>query len=161
MFSWRMAEDFLANECSELNFLSLPGRNGLTSKDLDLHKPLLAAMAQVLPSLNKAPRNAPPEQFLPWTCGGFGLTPLFKIFSLTASTPTSWDSHISDQHLRLAHSIFFNRKSLKRGSYGGAPKERRRRRAEKRLSKRVFLESPFLLCPLKVFRTFRCFKSKP
>ena len=32
--------------------------------------------------------------------------------------------------------------------YGGAPKERRRRRAEKRLSKRVFLESPFLLCPL-------------
>ena len=40
--------------------------------------------------------------------------------------------------------------------YGGAPKERRRRRAEKRLSKRVFLESPFLLCPLKVFkRTFQ------
>ena len=34
-----------------------------------------------------------------------------------------------------------------------APKERRRRRAEKRLSKSVFLESPFLLCPLKVFRT--------
>ena len=31
-----------------------------------------------------------------------------------------------------------------------APKERRRRRAEKRSSKRVFLESPFLLCPLKV-----------
>ena len=30
------------------------------------------------------------------------------------------------------------------------PKERRRLRAEKRLSKRVFLESPFLLCPLKV-----------
>ena len=30
----------------------------------------------------------------------------------------------------------------------GPPKERRRRRAEKRLSKRVFLESPFLLCPL-------------
>ena len=26
-----------------------------------------------------------------------------------------------------------------------------RGRAEKRLSKRVFLESPFLLCPLKVF----------
>ena len=39
--------------------------------------------------------------------------------------------------------------------YGGAPKERRRRRAEKRLSKRVFLESPFLLCSLKVFRTFQ------
>ena len=35
---------------------------------------------------------------------------------------------------------------------GGAPKERRRRRAEKRLSKRAFLESPFLLCTLKVFR---------
>ena len=33
----------------------------------------------------------------------------------------------------------------------GAPKERRRRRAEKRLSKRVFLESPFLLCSPKVF----------
>ena len=33
---------------------------------------------------------------------------------------------------------------------GGASKERRRRRAEKRLSKRVCLESPFLLCPLKV-----------
>ena len=32
----------------------------------------------------------------------------------------------------------------------GAPKERRRGRAEKRLSKRLFLESPFLLCPLKV-----------
>ena len=31
-----------------------------------------------------------------------------------------------------------------------APKERRRRRAEKWLSKRVFLESPFLLRPLKV-----------
>ena len=31
-----------------------------------------------------------------------------------------------------------------------ALKERRRRRAEKWLSKRVFLESPFLLCPLKV-----------
>ena len=31
----------------------------------------------------------------------------------------------------------------------GAPKERRRGRAEKRLSKRVFLESPFLLCPLE------------
>ena len=31
-----------------------------------------------------------------------------------------------------------------------APKERRRRRAEKRLYKRVFWESPFLLCPLKV-----------
>ena len=30
----------------------------------------------------------------------------------------------------------------------GAPKERRRRRAEKRSCKRVFLESPFLLCPL-------------
>ena len=40
---------------------------------------------------------------------------------------------------------------------GGALKERRRRRAEKRLSKRVFLESPFLLCPLKVFRTFQVF----
>ena len=39
---------------------------------------------------------------------------------------------------------------------GGAPKERRRRRAGKRLSKRVFLESAFLLCSLKVFR---CFKS--
>ena len=38
---------------------------------------------------------------------------------------------------------------------GGAPKERRRRRAEKRLSKRVFLESLFFLCPLKVFRTFQ------
>ena len=36
-----------------------------------------------------------------------------------------------------------------------APKERRRRRAEKRLSKRVFLESPFLLCPLKFFRCFK------
>ena len=33
----------------------------------------------------------------------------------------------------------------------GAPKERRRGRAEKRLSKRVFLDSLFLLCPLKVF----------
>ena len=41
--------------------------------------------------------------------------------------------------------------------FGGAPKERRRRRAEKRLSKRVSLESPFLLCPLKVFRTFQVF----
>ena len=40
----------------------------------------------------------------------------------------------------------------------GALKERRRCRAEKRLSKRVFLESPFSLCPLKVFR---CFESKP
>ena len=33
----------------------------------------------------------------------------------------------------------------------GPPQERRRCCAEKRLSKRVFLESPFLLCPLKVF----------
>ena len=31
------------------------------------------------------------------------------------------------------------------------PKKRRRRRAEKRWSKRVLLESPFLLCPLKVW----------
>ena len=36
------------------------------------------------------------------------------------------------------------------GFIKSAPKERRRRRAEKRLSKRVILESPFLLCPLKV-----------
>ena len=36
-------------------------------------------------------------------------------------------------------------------AYQDAPKERRRGRAEKRLSKRVVLESPFLLCPLKVF----------
>ena len=36
-------------------------------------------------------------------------------------------------------------------------KELRRRRAEKRLSKRVFLESPFLLCSVKVFRTFQVF----
>ena len=35
---------------------------------------------------------------------------------------------------------------------GGAPNERQRRRAEKRLSKRVFLESPFLLCRLKGFQ---------
>ena len=42
-------------------------------------------------------------------------------------------------------------------STGGAPKERRRHRAEKRLSKRVFLESPFLLCPLKVFKIFQAF----
>ena len=39
--------------------------------------------------------------------------------------------------------------------FGSAPKERRRRRAEKRLSKRVFLESPFLLCTLKVFSVLR------
>ena len=31
-----------------------------------------------------------------------------------------------------------------------APKERRRRRVGKWLPKRVFLESPFLLCPSKV-----------
>ena len=41
--------------------------------------------------------------------------------------------------------------------FQGAPKEPRRGRAEKRLSKRVFLESPFLLCSLKVFRTFQVF----
>ena len=35
---------------------------------------------------------------------------------------------------------------------GGAPKERRRCRAEKRLSKRVFWESPLLLCSLKGFQ---------
>ena len=40
---------------------------------------------------------------------------------------------------------------------GDAPKERRRGRAEQRLSKRVFLESPFLVCSLKVFRTFQVF----
>ena len=34
--------------------------------------------------------------------------------------------------------------------YQSALKERRRRRAEKRLSKRGFLECPFLLCPSKV-----------
>ena len=43
---------------------------------------------------------------------------------------------------------------------GRAPKERRRGRAEKRLSKGVFLESPFLLCSLKVFRTFQFFKER-
>ena len=36
------------------------------------------------------------------------------------------------------------------GKTHSAPKERRRRRAGKRLSKRAFLESPFLLRPLKV-----------
>ena len=35
-------------------------------------------------------------------------------------------------------------------NFGGALKERRRGCAEKRLSKRVFLESPFLLRPLEV-----------
>ena len=40
---------------------------------------------------------------------------------------------------------------------GGAPKEQWKGRAEKRLSKRVFLESPFLLCSLKVFITFHVF----
>ena len=46
--------------------------------------------------------------------------------------------------------------------HGGAPKERRRRRAEKRLtmSKRVILKSPSLLCPLKVFRTFQLFQKQ-
>ena len=46
--------------------------------------------------------------------------------------------------------------------FQGAPKERRRGRAEKRLSKRMFLESPFLLCPLKAFsKTFeRSWKPK-
>ena len=38
---------------------------------------------------------------------------------------------------------------------GGALQERRRRRAENRLSKKVFLESPFLLCSLKVFSILR------
>ena len=41
---------------------------------------------------------------------------------------------------------------------GGAPKERRRSHVERRSSKRVFLESPFLLFPLKLFK---CFKGKP
>ena len=43
----------------------------------------------------------------------------------------------------------------------GAPKVRRRRRAEKQLSKRVFLESPFLLCPLKVcsYNTWKVLKT--
>ena len=40
---------------------------------------------------------------------------------------------------------------------GVAPKERRRRHAEKRLSRRVLLESPFLRCRLKVFRIFEVF----
>ena len=39
---------------------------------------------------------------------------------------------------------------------GGALKERRRRRGEKGLSKRAFLEIPFLLCQLKVLRWFGC-----
>ena len=41
--------------------------------------------------------------------------------------------------------------------HGVEPKEQRRRRAEKRLSKRASLESPFLLCPLRVFRTSQVF----
>ena len=44
---------------------------------------------------------------------------------------------------------------VKSASSGGAPKERRRHRAEKRLSQSVILESPFLLCPLEGFRCFR------
>ena len=40
--------------------------------------------------------------------------------------------------------------------FWGAPKERRRRHVEKRFSKRMFLESPFLLCPFKV-----CSKGAP
>ena len=57
------------------------------------------------------------------------------------SSNSVWDSprHLSTTHPRPAYI----------GQ--GAPKERRRGRAEKRLSKKVFLESPFLLSPLKVF----------
>ena len=39
--------------------------------------------------------------------------------------------------------------------FGGCAKDRGRRRAEKRLSKTVFLESPFLLCPKKVSGVLR------
>ena len=42
------------------------------------------------------------------------------------------------------YTCFYSEKSQ------SAPKERRRRRAEKRLSKRVILESPFFSPPLKV-----------
>ena len=49
------------------------------------------------------------------------------------------------------------KKSIPKSVFQSAPKERRRGRAEKRLSKRVLLESPFLLCSLKVFRTFQVF----
>ena len=53
-------------------------------------------------------------------------------------------------------TVYDNTRDSKKGSENqGAPKERRRGRAEKRLSKRVFLESPFLLCSLKVLRTFQ------
>ena len=45
---------------------------------------------------------------------------------------------------------------------GGAPKERRRRRAEKRLSKRVSLESPgFFSVPLRFQDISGVLKSKP
>ena len=48
-------------------------------------------------------------------------------------------------------SLFKLRTSNNIRFHQGAPKERRRGGAEKRLSKRVFLESPFLLCSLNVF----------
>ena len=59
---------------------------------------------------------------------------------------------IPDPHLPpRKFTIFGLFVSFSRRIYSqSAPKERQRRRAEKRLSKRVFLESPFLLCPLKV-----------
>ena len=56
--------------------------------------------------------------------------------------------------------LIFARETLK-PCVGGAPKERRRRRAERRLSERLFLESPFFfvapfkLCSSKRLKSFR------
>ena len=60
-----------------------------------------------------------------------------------------WDADLSPSNFATTH-FPAERRGLSPWNFQGAPKERRRGRAEKRLSKRVFLESPFLLCPLKV-----------
>ena len=72
-----------------------------------------------------------------------------QTFSWTECPQDRWDTSTGRKRLKwgcmpLKISVVFPIFFL---FLGDAPKERRRRRAEKRLSKRMFLESPFLLFP--------------
>ena len=110
-----------------------------------------AMSLKTLTSLNKEVRPF----FFSWATIAFGAFPLFLPLAITAfGGPEGYFSLAviafgAFQFIVPKDSSFKEVTVFKESQ--GAPKERRRGRAQKRLSKRVFLESPFLLCPLYGF----------